>query len=65
MSERDVDRLLYKALQEDTDEKHGQHILDAVADHAERRGTEDDPVLQLLRKAHQARAEPPGGPDAA
>jgi hypothetical protein len=41
----------------DTDRKHGEHILGAVADVRERRGTEEDPVLQLLRKAHEPQKE--------
>jgi hypothetical protein len=58
MSEYDADRLLYEALQEDTDEKHGQHILDAVAAQEDRRqGRAEDPVLEVLRRAHQAKAE--------
>jgi hypothetical protein len=37
------------------DRQHGEHILDAVADHAERQGPEGDPVLQLLSRAHETK----------
>jgi hypothetical protein len=60
VSERDQDRILHEALQDDTDEKHGQHILDAVAaQEARRQGRAEDPVLEVLRQAHRARVEPP------
>jgi hypothetical protein len=40
---------------DDLDRQHGQHILDAVAaSSASQR--QDDPLLVVLRQAHQARA---------
>lgn len=39
--------------QDDLDRAHGQFILD-VTDYAKER--EQDPLVQLLRQAHQARA---------
>jgi hypothetical protein len=48
MSERD-------ALQEDTDRKHGEHILEVVAAQEDRRqGRAEDPLLEVL---HQAQTE--------
>ena len=50
MSERGEDRR-----HDDTAEEHGQHILDAVAAQEDRRqGRAEDPVLEVLRRAHQA-----------
>jgi hypothetical protein len=44
--------------QDDTDRKHGEHILDAVAAQEDRRqGRAEDSLLELLRRAHQAQAE--------
>ena len=36
---------------------HSEHILDVIADAEERRKRGDDPVLEILRRAHQAQAE--------
>jgi hypothetical protein len=50
--------------QDDTDRKHGEHILAAVeASDKARQGP--DPLLEVLRQAHRARVETPRGPDAA
>jgi hypothetical protein len=40
--------------QDDLDRKHGQHILD-VTDYAKER--QEDPLLEALNRAHQAKAE--------
>jgi hypothetical protein len=43
--------------QDDIDRAAGQFILDAVADHQRRRqDNAEHPVLEVLRKAHQAKA---------
>jgi hypothetical protein len=39
--------------QAELDRSHGQHILDVTA----AQGSGEDPVLELLRQAHQAKAE--------
>lgn len=39
--------------QAELDRAHGQHILDVAA----AQGSGEDPVLELLRQAHQAKAE--------
>jgi hypothetical protein len=38
--------------QDELDRTHGQHILDVAG-----RGRAEDPVLEVLRQAHQAKAE--------
>jgi hypothetical protein len=44
--------------QDDTDRKHGEHILAAVeASDKARQGP--DPLLEVLRQAHRARVETP------
>jgi hypothetical protein len=40
--------------QDELDRAHGRHILD-VTDYAKER--EQDPLVQILRQAHQAKAE--------
>jgi hypothetical protein len=53
----DIDRLLYEMLQGDTDRQHGEAILDAVAaSEARRQGSAGDPILEVLSRAHQAKA---------
>ena len=42
--------------QEELDRKHGQFLLD-VADARMQQGSAEDPALELLRRAHQARAQ--------
>jgi hypothetical protein len=37
--------------------QHGQHILDIMADARERRGQGADPLFEVLRQAHQAKAD--------
>jgi hypothetical protein len=57
MSERDLDAMPERTAreeQDDLDRAHGQHILD-VTDYAKER--EQDPLVQILRQAHQAKAE--------
>ena len=39
--------------QDELDRTHGQHILDVAA----AQGSGEDPVLELLRQAHQAKAD--------
>ena len=61
MSEYDaIDAMLERMArqeQDDIDRAAGQFILDAVADHQRRRqGSEEDPLVQVLRQAHQAEA---------
>jgi hypothetical protein len=41
--------------QDDLDRKHGQFLLD-IADARMQQGSAEDPALQLLRRAHQAKA---------
>jgi hypothetical protein len=53
MSEGDVDAMIERQEQDDLDRAHGQHILD-VTDYAKER--EQDPLVQILRQAHQAKA---------
>jgi hypothetical protein len=54
--------------QDDTDQKHGEHILGMVGEANEKRRS--DPLIGLLEKAHQARLDAerggtPGGDEAA
>jgi hypothetical protein len=55
-----IDAMIERAAREEQDElekAHGQHILD-VTDYAkERQEREQDPLVQILRQAHQAKAE--------
>jgi hypothetical protein len=47
-----------RILEGSVDRQHGQHILDAVAAQEDRiQGRAEDPVLEVLRQAHQAKAE--------
>jgi hypothetical protein len=39
--------------QDELDRTHGQHILDVTA----AQGSGEDPVLELLQQAHQAKAD--------
>ena len=43
--------------QDDLDRTHGEFILAAVDDAKERQGRGDDPLLEVLRKAHQAEGD--------
>jgi hypothetical protein len=57
MSESDLDAMIERMAreeQDDLDRAHGQHILD-VTDYAKER--EQDPLVQILRQAHQAKVE--------
>jgi hypothetical protein len=56
MSEHDADRLLYEALQEDTDRKHGEHILAAVEASA-KAAEKSHPLVEAIARAYQARAD--------
>jgi hypothetical protein len=59
MSESDLDARPERTAreeQEDLDRAHGRHILD-VTDYARRSQREQDPLVQILRQAHQAKAE--------
>jgi hypothetical protein len=59
MSEGDIDAMLERMAreeQDDLDRAHGQHILDATAARM-RQGSAEDPALEVLRRAHQAKAE--------
>ena len=60
MSEGDVDAMIERIAreeQDDLDRAHGQHILD-VTDYAkERQGNAEDPLVQVLRQAYQAKVE--------
>ena len=56
MTEDAIDAMIERVAreeQEEIDKAHGQSILDAVA--AKERG--EDPLIQALNKAHQAKAE--------
>jgi hypothetical protein len=61
MSESDVDAMVERMAREERDDlgrAHGEAILDAVAaSEARRRGSADDPLVQVLRQAHQAKVE--------
>jgi len=56
MSEHDADRLLYEAPQEDTDRKHGEHILAAV-DASAKAAEKPHPLVEAIVRAYQARAD--------
>jgi hypothetical protein len=43
--------------QDDIERKHGEHILAATKDARQRQGSAGDPLLEVLRQAHQAKAE--------
>ena len=43
--------------QDDLDRTHGEFILAAMDDARERREQGTDPLLEVLHKAHQAKAE--------
>jgi hypothetical protein len=56
MTEDAIDRMIERAAreeQEEIDRSHGQHILD-VTDYSKER--QEDPVLEALRQAQQAKA---------
>ena len=58
MTEDAIDAMIERAAREEQDEldrTHGQHILD-VTDYA-RRSQRQDPLVEVLRQAHQAKAE--------
>jgi len=57
MSDRDSDQLIYELLEGDIDRKHGEHVLAATKDAMERRKRGADPLFEVLRQAHQAKAE--------
>ena len=61
MSEGDVDAMIERMAreeQDDADRAHGEAILDAVAaSEARRQGNAEDPLVQVLRQAHQAKVE--------
>jgi hypothetical protein len=53
----DRDRLAHDAQQEDDiNRKHGEFILAAIDDAKERQGRGDDPLLEAINRAHQAKA---------
>ena len=58
MSEYDaIDAMIERAAreeQEEMDRSHGQHILD-VTDYSKER--QEDPLLEAMNRAHQAKAE--------
>jgi hypothetical protein len=56
MNEHDADRLLSEALQEDTDRKHGEHILAAVEALAEA-AEKPHPLVEAMARAYQARED--------
>jgi hypothetical protein len=54
-----IDAMIERAAreeQEEIDRKHGQFLLD-VADARMQQGSEEDPALEVLRRAHQEQAE--------
>jgi hypothetical protein len=59
MSDSDLDRLAYELVEGDTDRAHGEAILDAVAAKGQQDNAED-PILEILRQAHQAKASEAG-----
>jgi hypothetical protein len=57
MSERDRSRENDDDVQQgDTERKHGEFILAAMDDARERRESGQDPLLEALSRAHQAKA---------
>ena len=60
MNEYDaIDAMIERAAreeQEEIDRKHGQFLLD-VADARMRQGSDEHPALEVLRRAHEAKAE--------
>jgi hypothetical protein len=58
----DIDAMIERIAREEQDDldcKQGQHILD-VTDYArrsQRQGNAEDPLVQVLRQAHQAKVE--------
>ena len=59
MNEYDaIDAMIERAAreeQEEIDRAHGQHLLDIAAARMQQGG--EDPALEVLRRAHQAKAE--------
>jgi len=58
MTEDAIDRMIERAAREEQEaleRAHGQHILDMQADARERR--REDPLLEAILRAHQAKAE--------
>ncbi len=54
-----IDAWVERLAREEHDElerAHGQHILDATAFPHAKRGANEDPLLEVLRRAHQAKA---------
>jgi cation transport ATPase len=54
VSERDVDQVLYE--QDDTDRKHGEHILAAVEASASA-AQKPHPLAEAIARAYQARED--------
>jgi hypothetical protein len=56
LTEQDL-AIINDIVEDDVDAKHGQHILAAVAHAEDRYKRGDDPVLEILRRAHAEQAE--------
>jgi putative IMPACT (imprinted ancient) family translation regulator len=60
MSESDLDAVIKRMAreeQDDLDRKHGEAIIAMAHDAKERQGSAEDPILEVLRQAHQDQAE--------
>jgi hypothetical protein len=58
VTEDAIDAMIERAAreeQEEIDRSHGEHLLD-VAAAGMQQGSAEDPVLEALRRAHQAKA---------
>ena len=59
MSENAIDAMIERAAreeQEELDQQHGQFLLDVMAARMQQ-GSAEHPALEVLRRAHQAKAE--------
>ncbi len=58
-SDDQIDAVIERMAREENDElarAWGQHILDATAFPHAKRGANEDPLLEVLRRAHQTKA---------
>jgi len=57
MSDRDLDRVPDDVEQGDAERKHGEQLIAMWKDAKERQESGQDPLLEALGRAHQAKAE--------
>jgi hypothetical protein len=59
MTEDAIDRMIERAAreeQEEIDRSHGEHLLE-VTDYSRRSQRQEEPLVEILNRAHQAKAD--------